>query len=410
MLYLANELLLFNELIGALPALVAACMLAAVWGHVPPDDDKETASRSSQVPTGLLNHIDGAVLVVDSTYRIEHFNEQAHAFFPDQEITQGAVLPRAFADELPEPGADAVIAWPPSAGPVTRVHVKAVRGPAGVLRVLTMRDVTEIVTQKARQRSTDRLLRAILETDVAAIAVVNEQGRVTYANTQAESLLGLQRTEEARDTSHGVGAWRYKQLGWHMAPLDAENSTRTPLRDVLDTHEPIQDFRCKVTWPDGGHRYLSLNAAHLPAGSERPSQVVFAMKDITERYRVQQELSAHVRRFEAARNAMPALFYMTDHAGRVRTWNETLRRYTGYTDDELAGSALPNFFHPDDRLRIRKAVNAVFAEQSEFGVAVRLQAKDGTLHPCMLNGAVRTIDGTDYLLAVGLDVSAQGAP
>jgi PAS domain S-box-containing protein len=117
-----------------------------------------------------------------------------------------------------------------------------------------------------------------------------------------------------------------------------------------------------------------------------------------------------MRRFESTRNAMPALFYMTDHAGHARTWNETLRQYTGYTNDELAGSALPHLFHPDDRLHIRKAVNAVFAEQSEFGVAARLQAKDGTLHPCMLNGAVRTIDGTDYLLAVGLDVSAQGAP
>ena len=41
---------------------------------------------------------------------------------------------------------------------------------------------------------------------------------------------------------------------------------------------------------------------------------------------------------------------------------------------------------------------------------MRLQAKDGTLHPCMMNEVVRTIDGTDYLLIAGLDVSVQDAP
>lgn len=385
-----------------------AAMLGAVWGRAPRAEDTDT--RSSAVPTGLLNYIDGAVLVVDSTYRIEHFNEQAHAFFPEQEIEQGAVLPRTFADALPESGTHTTLTWPLGADTVVRVFVRAVRGPDGISRVLTLRDVTETAAHEAALRSTDRLLRAIVETDVAAIAVVNEQGRVTYANAEAESLLGLQRTEEGQDAPHGMGAWRYKQLGWRMDPLDDAESTQTPLRDVIDTQEPIRDLRCKVTWPDGGHCYLSLNAAYLPAGPSRPPQVVFAMKDITARYRGQRELQANMRRYADTRDAMPALFYMSDRTGNARFWNETLRTYTGYSDDDLAGSALPHFFHPDDRLRIRKAINAVFAEQDAFGIAARLQAKDGTLYPCMLNGAVRTIDGTDYLLAVGLDVSAQGAP
>lgn len=393
---------------GAVLGSLAVCFGAAVWGRAPSAKKAVADDQPSQVPTGLLNYIEGGVVVVDSTYRVEHFNQQAHSFFPEQTIEVGAVLPRAFVGTLPEPGHDSTLTWPTDSDTTVQVHVRAVRGPAGLSRVITLRDVSEAVQRERRLRSTDRLLRAIVETDVAAIAVVNGQGNVTYANSQAEALLGLQRTEEAAQTE-GTGAWRYKQLGWRMEPIDDE-ATRTPLRDVLDTHAPIRNMRCKLTWPNGACRYLSLNVAPLPAEASHPTQVVFAMKDITTRYEMQQELLSQVRMHDAVRNEMPALFYMTDHAGHERRWNDLLRTYTGYSDEELAGSALPHLFHPDDRLGIRKAVNAVFAEQSEFGLAVRLQSKDGTLHPCMLNGVVRTIDGTDYLLAVGLDVSAQGAP
>lgn len=381
---------------------------AAVWSQALSVEKGISDDQPSQVPTGLLNYVDGAVLVIDSTYRIEHFNQQVHAFFPERPIEVGAILPRVFADELPEPGRRSTFNWPAESDTTVQVHVRAVRGPAGISRVLTLRDVSEEVQRQQALHSTDRLLRAILDTDVAAVAVVNDNGQVTYANAQAESLLNLQRTAKAEATD-GTGAWRYKQLGWRMEPVD-EKVTRTPLRDVLDTHEPIRDMRCKVTWPNGEHRYLNLNAALLPAEGARSVQVVFAMKDITTRYKARQELLAQVRMHEATHNEMPVLFYMTDHAGHRREWNDTLRQYTGYSEEELAGSALPRLFHPNDRLRIRKAVNAVFAEQSEFGIAVRLQAKDGTLHPCMLNGVVRTINGTDYLLVAGLDVSAQGAP
>lgn len=380
--------------------------LAAVWQRATSTNQEDEAERASHVPTGLLNYVDGAVLVVDNTYRVQHFNDQVHGLFPEHRIEQGAALPRAFVDKLPAPGEYATVWWPSGADTALRVHVKAVRGPSGVSRVLTLRDVTEATEQEAKLRSTDRLLRAILETDVAAVAVVNEQGSVTYANAQAESLLGLQRTEEGTD-ANGVGAWRYKQLGWQMEPLDAERAIPTPLRDVLDTGEPIRDFRCKVIWPGGSYQYLSLNAAPLPVDAPRAPQVVFAMKDITTRYRVRQELLAKLRRRDATRDAMPAFFYMTDHSGHTRTWNDRMREYTGYTDDELAGSALPRLFHPDDRLRIRKAVKTAFAEGKEFGENMRLQAKDGTLRSCVLKGAVRTIDGTDYLIIVGLDVSAQ---
>ncbi|MFO8233696.1 MAG: PAS domain S-box protein, partial [Longimonas sp.] len=320
--------------------------LAAVWGRAPSSTDA-AEPLPSQVPTGLLNYVNGAVLVIDSTYRVEHFNQQVHPFFPDQQIEVGAVLPRALADDLPESGKTVTVVWPLASDITVQMHVQAVRGPGGILRVLTLRDVSEAVQYEAALRKTDRLLRSILDTDVAAIAVVNGQGNVTYANTQAEALLGLEPTERgAAAAPHDTGAWRYKQLGWRMEPL-SDKATRTPLRDVLDTHEPIRDLQCKVTWPNGTCRYLSLNAALLPAEVERPPQVVFAMKDITRRYAVYQELKAQVQRYEATRNAMPAFFYMTDHAGHERTWNDTLRQKTGYADDELAGSALPHLFHPD---------------------------------------------------------------
>lgn len=146
--------------------------LAAVWGRAPSSTDA-AEPLPSQVPTGLLNYVNGAVLVIDSTYRVEHFNQQVHPFFPDQQIEVGAVLPRALADDLPESGKTVTVVWPLASDITVQMHVQAVRGPGGILRVLTLRDVSEAVQYEAALRKTDRLLRSILDTDVAAIAVVN---------------------------------------------------------------------------------------------------------------------------------------------------------------------------------------------------------------------------------------------
>jgi len=64
---------------------------AAVWERIPPDAQEEEygdkPASTSHLPTGLLNYVDGAVMVVDSTYRVQHYNSQVHAFFPDLHTT-----------------------------------------------------------------------------------------------------------------------------------------------------------------------------------------------------------------------------------------------------------------------------------------------------------------------------------
>ena len=389
--------------------LFAAVALATIGRHEQMRASTAPSSSRTDLPAELLDQVDGGVLVIDSTYRIEHCNRQAQDFFPQRPIKEGAVLPRLFVNQLPERGKTTVLEWPAESSAATQVHVKAVRGAAGLMRVITLRDVTDEMRTRSELEQTDHLLRAILDTDVAAIAVVNDQGQVTYANARAEAILGLQRTDVSDAEKEGAyGAWRYEQLGWSIEPVDDDPVTRTPLRHVLDTRAPIRDMRCMVTWPSGERRYLSLNAAFLDAGTSDEKRVVFAMQDITARYRVRKQLLKQLRAHKATRDAMPALLYMCNRSGGERYWNETLVRRTGYSEDDMQGRTLAQLVHREDRARVRAAVNQVFAGEDTFGLAVRLQAKDGTLYPYMINGTVCLIDGTEHLVAVGLDVSAQG--
>ena len=381
--------------------LIAGLFERAFGPHRQSTEERNGESTSSSaLPFAPIEHMPMGVVVVDNIYCVEHFNQRANNFFPHQTLQQGTALPRAFADRLPPNDDTTTLSWPDVNPATIEATVRHVHHETGSYRVITLRDISDTERAEAALEKKDSLLQAILETSVAAVAVVNEQGDITYANKHAESILGLRR--------NASNAWSYKQLGWTLSPLDDEAPpTRTPLRDVLDTGHPIRDMRCVITWPDETRKYLSINAAPLPEAEDRPPQVVFSVEDITERHQTQQRL-IHERRFsEAAINSLPGIFYMVDREGRYHRWNQSLERVTGYSAEELSEKALADLFDENDRSRIQQAVANVFPERNGFSVEANVITKDGSSIPHMFSGVPLTIDDTDYLVGVGMDVTRQ---
>ena len=133
-------------------------------------------------------------------------------------------------------------------------------------------------------------LTEVMDTSIAALAVLDEAGRITYANLEAERILGLGRPELQGRTYNDPG-WRLERVEGGALP-DAE----LPFRRALDERGSVRDIRFALHLPDGTRRVLSANAVPL-SHVDGQSQVVVSFSDITE------QLAATARLEEARMRA-----------------------------------------------------------------------------------------------------------
>ncbi len=151
-------------------------------------------------------------------------------------------------------------------------------------------DVSERKRLEQEIRASRAYLTEVMDTSIAALAVLDEVGRITYANLEAERILGLGRSE-MRGRAYNDPGWRLERVDG--GPLPDED---LPYRQALREQGSVRDIRFALHWPDGSRRVLSANAVPL-SHVDGQRQVVVSFSDITE------ELAATARLEEARMRA-----------------------------------------------------------------------------------------------------------
>ena len=105
-----------------------------------------------------------------------------------------------------------------------------------------------------RERET---IARLVETSPVGIVMVNREGKITFANAQAEHILGLQRDEITQRT-YNDPRWRITDYAGQPYPDD-----QLPFAYVMRTGQPVQNVRHAIAQPDGHRVALSINAAPL---------------------------------------------------------------------------------------------------------------------------------------------------
>jgi PAS domain S-box-containing protein len=122
-------------------------------------------------------------------------------------------------------------------------------------------------------------LNQILSSVPDCIVLLDTDGRFTYANRQAEAVLGLDRPS-VTDRTYNDPEWEIKDLDGEPIP-DAD----LPFARVRDTEEPLYGYHHTIEWPDGTTRALAVNGAPLFDADEDLTGVVFSLTDVTKRLR-----------------------------------------------------------------------------------------------------------------------------
>jgi PAS domain S-box-containing protein len=156
----------------------------------------------------------------------------------------------------------------------------------------TLHDVTAA-------KRTERVLRAererfamITELSPIGITTVDAEGVITYANSAAEHILGLRRDEITART-YNAPQWELTGPGGGPFPDEA-----LPFSIVRRTLEPVVGVRHGITWPDGTHVELSVNASPVLDADGSFSGMVATIEDITEHHRAEERVQVLLREKE----------------------------------------------------------------------------------------------------------------
>jgi PAS domain S-box-containing protein len=239
-------------------------------------------------------------------------------------------------------------------------------------------------SEMPRGRPVPPLLNAVLRAsesllDVLPIAtfVCDAGGRILQFNRQAAEIWG--RTPAPGETHRSFRA------DSRFYEMDGTPIRVSLLEEVLATGQPVRSVERRVERPDGSQVVVSINIEPLRNVRGDVIGAVHCMVDMSERERVTAALEESHRHAREQEQRLAATY---EHAaigiseiagdGHFLRVNEAICRITGRSREELMGSRIFKFTHPDDvdadRQAFRKQVSG---ELNFYSVEKRFVRPDG---------------------------------
>ncbi len=196
-----------------------------------------------------------------------------------------------------------------------------------------MHDVTE-------RKRTEEQLREFLNHSPAVLYAVKLEGDTLVPRFVSENITRLL----------GVPQQETLDMEWwldHIHPDDRERAD-TSMSEALREGASRSEYRLRHQ--DGSYRWVDDNRRLVRDASGRPTELVGATTDITERRRAQDEQRESERRFRSMLANLELIAMTLDGDARVTYCNDHLLRLTGWTREELLGREWFETFIPAEIL------------------------------------------------------------
>lgn len=168
-----------------------------------------------------------------------------------------------------------------------------------VQRVNTMASqIAERIEALRRERD---IIGHIMQTSPVGITMVNQDGQIIFANSQARKILGLG-TDQITQRSYRTRDWPIPNPAGSLF-IDK----KSPFLRVMSTAQPVYDVQHSVNLPNGKPVLLSINAAPLFNETGQVDGMVAAIDDVTERKQAEAELHQRLAELEAVQRISTVL-------------------------------------------------------------------------------------------------------
>jgi PAS domain S-box-containing protein len=133
----------------------------------------------------------------------------------------------------------------------------------------------------------------VLDTSPVAILILDADGVIKQANDHATEVLEVEKQDMTGRTYHET-AWKIVDEDGKQVPDE-----RLPVRQVIDTGEPVYNVELGIETGAGNDCWASVNVAPLPRVEGEKRRVLSVVKDITERHNLEQTLETLHERAQA---------------------------------------------------------------------------------------------------------------
>ena len=254
-------------------------------------------------------------------------------------------------------------------------------------------DITALRVAEQAHDGAEARFRDMIESGPDAIVVVDAEGEIMLVNAQTEKLFGYAREELLGESVEMLVPDRFRDRH-----VDHRSGYRTDPR-ARAMGAGLELFARRE---DGGEFPVEISLS--PLKSEDGPLVLGAIRDVTERKRVEDELRhSRARLAEAERIARTGSWewdITNDHA----TWSEGLLQIYGLTPDQFDPSAegARKRVYPEDRELVRQTLERAIADRSSFTLEYRAIRADGRVHTLRSHGEVVVDDTGKPVRLVGI--------
>ena len=158
-----------------------------------------------------------------------------------------------------------------------------------------------------------------------------------------------------------------------LAGPDGDLNT-LPLARLLRGEIPVHTMDTRFRAADGSVQWAALSVSMLRAVDGSPAQYIVQVKDIGDRKRAEAALLDRTRRLRDAESVGHSGSWELDIATEQLTWSDGLFAVYGIGAESFGGDydAASEIIHPDDRARVRAAVDACVRNGTPVELRYRL--------------------------------------
>ncbi|ADI74045.1 PAS/PAC sensor signal transduction histidine kinase [Methanohalobium evestigatum Z-7303] len=200
--------------------------------------------------------------------------------------------------------------------------------------IVSLLDITERKkTQKNLNKEKD-FFEKVAETSPVCITKVNKNGNIVYANSAAENVLGLSKSEIEGRTYDNV-KWKITDFKGNLFP-----ETELPFELVQKYQKPVYDVRHAIEWPNGQRKLLSINAAPIFDDNGNFGSIIATIEDITAYKEKEDTLHLMKNTLESSINAIA----ISDLDGYLTYANSASLDMWEYNKEEILGKHITEFW------------------------------------------------------------------
>jgi PAS domain S-box-containing protein len=236
--------------------------------------------------------------------------------------------------------------------------------------VFSLRDVTKHEQAQQQVRTASRYARSLLEASLDPLVTISPEGKITDVNEATELATG-------RDRSDLIGT---DFSSYFTEPEKANAGYRKVIVEGF-----IRDYELTLRHVSGRTMDVVYNASVYRNEAGAVQGVFAAVRDITERKRIEQVLQQSESRYRSLVTATTQVVWTTDEHGLVVDiphW----RAFTGQTVEEIRGAGWVDALHPEDRERTKAIWEESVRKQSLYDTEYRLRRKDGVYRDVSVRG------------------------